>query len=340
MIGQLHRQSLVEVRCLHAQKRVDLRAARELAALAQTHGATMIVCANAFALMYAQLANWLSPSPLVVMEIFHTTKLRKIKEHLEMAFYRPFFWAAQHLVFVCDGQRRYWRRRGLWARRTHMIYNGVDVSHFDPADFEGGIAQTREAMGFGAGDRVVGICAVLRPEKAHIDLLAAVERLRKEGQRWKVLIVGDGPMRDRIERETVRLGLEGDVRITGFQSDVRPWLAACDVIALPSTAIETFSIAALEAMAMERPMIMSDIGGAREQVAHGVQGMLFPAGNVKALSDCLRACWDENRTRQMGAAARYRVEREFSMKAMIDRYVALFRLILGANQRGAAAKSS
>ena len=50
MIGQLHRQSLVEVRCLHAQKRVDLRAARELAALAQVHGATMIVCANAFAL--------------------------------------------------------------------------------------------------------------------------------------------------------------------------------------------------------------------------------------------------------------------------------------------------
>src|SRR5438445_380030 len=72
MIGQLQRQSLLEVRCLHAQKRVDLRAARELAALAQAHGATMIVCANAFALMYAQLANWLSPNSLVVMEIFHT----------------------------------------------------------------------------------------------------------------------------------------------------------------------------------------------------------------------------------------------------------------------------
>jgi glycosyltransferase involved in cell wall biosynthesis len=317
-----------------------LRAVRELAALAHAHGATTIVCANAFALMYAQLANWLSPNSFVVMEIFHTTKLRKVKEHLEMAFYRPFFWAAQHLVFVCDGQRRYWRRRGLWARQTHMIYNGVDVSHFDPAKFEGGITQTREAIGFGAGDRVVGICAVLRPEKAHIDLLAAIARLRDEGQRWKVLIIGDGPMRERIEREAAKLGVEGDVRITGFQSDVRSCLAACDVIALVSTAIETFSIAALEAMAMQRPMIMSDIGGAREQVVHGVHGLLFPAGDVTALADCLRECWDGARTRQMGVAARQRVEREFSIKAMIDQYVALFRTILGANQRGAAAKSS
>ena len=90
------------------------------------------------------------------------------------------------------------------------------------------------------------------------------------------MIIGDGPLREAIERDVARLGLSGEVRITGFQSDVREWLTACDVVALLSTAIETFSIAVLEAMAMGKPMIMSDIGGAREQVEHGVQWNALP----------------------------------------------------------------
>jgi glycosyltransferase involved in cell wall biosynthesis len=133
MIGLLHQPSLVELRCLNATKRIDMRAARDLADLANKHGARAIVCANAFALMYAQLARMVSPTRLTVVEVFHTTKLRTLKEHLEMVFYRPFFWAADHLVFVCDGQRRYWQRRGLWSRSSHMIYNGVDLAHFDPS---------------------------------------------------------------------------------------------------------------------------------------------------------------------------------------------------------------
>ncbi|MEP7297021.1 MAG: glycosyltransferase family 4 protein [Burkholderiales bacterium] len=334
MIGLVRRESLLELCCLDARKRIDLQAARRLLALCQSHGARMIVCANAFALMHAQLARWLSPVPIVVVEIFHTTKPRTLKERLELAFYRPWFWAAHHLVFVCEAQRQYWRRRALWAPQTHMIYNGVDLSHFDPSRGADQSILTRAELGFEVGDRVVGICAVLRPEKAHVDLLAAVAQQAQDGQRWKVLMIGDGPLREPIEREIVRLGLSGSVRITGFQSDVRRWLAACDAVALVSTAIETFSIAALEAMAMGKPMIMSDLGGAREQVEHGVNGMLFPPGDVPALAKCLSECWAPGRTRQMGAAARSRVEREFSMETMIDRYVALFRRIFSAMRRG------
>ena len=86
-------------------------------------------------------------------------------------------------------------------------------------------------------------------------------------------------------------------------------------------------------------MIMSDIGGAGEQVEHGVNGLLFPAGDVEALSECLRECWDGSRTRQMGVAARQRVERDFSLQTMIGQYVSLFRGILGGRRGDAAAKS-
>jgi glycosyltransferase involved in cell wall biosynthesis len=92
-----------------------------------------------------------------------------------------------------------------------------------------------------------------------------------------------------------------------------------------STAIETFSISALEAMAMGKPVIMSDIGGAREQVQHGKNGLLFPAGNVRALAECLHSCWDRLETSRMGAAARRRVETHFSECTMIGRYTALLK---------------
>jgi len=324
LIGHVRRDAMAELKCLHARKRIDLDAAREVLGMCQRHGLTTIVCANAFALMYAQIARWMSPTPIEVIQIFHTTKLRSLKEVLELLFYRPFFWAANHVVFVCDAQRRHWRRRALWGRSTHTIYNGVDPSHFDPRPFEADAARLRAAAGFAPGDRVVGICAVLRPEKRHADLLAALARCRAGGKPWKAMIIGDGPLRSALDEQARQLGVADDVFVTGYQSDVRPWLAACDALTLPSSS-ESFSIAALEAMSMGKPMLMSDVGGAREQVEHGVNGLVFAPGDVAAFANCLDTCWDPHRARAMGVAARARVERDFSISSMVEHYEALLR---------------
>lgn len=318
----IDRDRVVEVCSLDVRSRIDLRAARALADLAARHDARLILCANGFALMYAQLARLISPRGMTILEVFHTNKLGTWKERLSMALYWPMFLAAHHLVFVCDAQRKRWHRLGLRGRQTHMIYNGVDLDHFDPAGLAPNAKQWRESFGFGAEDRVVGICAALRPEKAHADLLHAVALLRGEGQRWKVLIVGDGPMREAIEATAAALGLQQDVVITGFLSDVRGPLTACDAVALVSKT-EAFSIAALEAMAMAKPMIMSDVGGAREQVIPQHNGLLFPPRDVRELAKCLRECSDSWRREEMGKRARHRVETEFSQQTMVARYVAL-----------------
>ena len=337
MLGQLEQDALAEVRCLHVAKRVDMRAVRELAEMVKTHGASMIVCANAFALFYAQLARPMCRPAISVVEIFHTTKLRTLKEHLELVFYRPFFWAAHHLVFVCQEQQKYWRKRGLWARSNHMIYNGVDLRRYVPEDEEAAPAERSRALagaGFTSEDRIIGLCAVLRPEKAHADLLRAVATLHAKGQKWKILFIGDGPLRESIEATARELGLADSMVITGFQLDVRPFIAACDVIALPSVS-ETFSIAALEAMAMGKPMIMSDVGGAREQIRPGENGLLFPAGDVEMFAECVAQFWDRDFTSRLGAAARRRVQQDFSQSSMIDRYKELFDSIIRKGRTGA-----
>ncbi len=194
------RDRLADVRSLNVRSRIDLRAARNLAELVTKYDARLIVCANGFALMYAQIARSMSPSSVTVLEVCSApNKLGTWKERLSMALYWPLFLAAHHLIFVCATQRRRWRRLGLWARQSHTIYNGVDLDHFSPEPFLLQAQQWRESFGFSAEDHVVGICAALRPEQSHADLLRAVAHLRGEGQRWKILIIGDGPMRDAIQ---------------------------------------------------------------------------------------------------------------------------------------------
>lgn len=331
LLYELQVRGLKDVQCLDVKRGVELKAVRELAALVDRHGTDIVLCANTFPLLYAQLARALVRRPFQVVEVYHGTVIDSARERLAMALlYRGLARLSSALVFVCDAQRQYWTRRGLRSRFVCRIYNGVDTARFDPERYVASAEATRARYGFDAKHRVLGICAVLRPEKAHGDLLRALALARARGCDWKLLVIGDGPMRGAIERQIDKLGLREQVRITGYLRDVRAEIAACDAIALVSTAVETFSIAALEAMAMGKPMIMSDIGGAREQVVPGENGWLFPAGDVAALAECLKQATDRAALATLGRAARERTARLFSIDAMIDEYSRLLQS-LGAS---------
>lgn len=324
LLEQLHIERLKDVQCLDVRHGAEFSAVRRLASLLDRHNADIVLCANSFPTLYAQLAcAWLCRR-LQIIQVHHTTIVPSLTGRIvTMAFYGPLVRLAGGLVFICDAQQRYWSRRGFTNTRVCRIYNGVDPAHFDPTPFLDTIAVTRERYGFSADDRIVGICARLWPEKAHGDLLRAVARARADGCEWKLLIIGDGPTRARIEALIDELRLRDNVRITGYLKDVRREVAACDLMALVSTAVETFSIAALEAMAMGKPMVMSDIGGAREQVVPDENGWLFPAGDIAALTDCLKQAGGRSHLSAMGAASRQRTSRLFSLDAMVENYAAL-----------------
>jgi glycosyltransferase involved in cell wall biosynthesis len=170
------------------------------------------------------------------------------------------------------------------------------------------------------GDYVIGICAALRPEKAHGDYLRAIAGLRARGTPARGLIIGDGPQRPDVERQIQMLGLDRHVTITGMQNDVRPYIVACDVMTLTSHSVETFSLAALESMAMRKPVVMTDIGGAREQVEHGVNGLLYRHGDIDALITNLMELSNVALRDRMASDSLERVTRCFSLPTMIDAY--------------------
>jgi glycosyltransferase involved in cell wall biosynthesis len=332
--GQLDRlRGAASAECLHARRYLDFAALRRLAASVRELRPSVVLAANPYAMMYAALALRRSVLRAPLAVTFHTTLLAGRKEWLKMLYYRPFFWRADCLVFVCEAQRRHWLRRLVTARANRVIYNGVDAEHWRSP---GPDARTRirSVLGLAAGDYVIAMCAVFRPEKNHVQLVDAVGRLRARGIAARALLIGDGPMRPAIEARARALGLAADVLVAGLQQDVRPFLAASDAVALCSTSVETFSLAALEAMALGRPVVLSDIGGAADMVRPGREGFLFPAGDTNALVERLAALADPRLRGDMGAAAREAVETRFSERAMVDRYEELLQhLVLRRSER-------
>jgi glycosyltransferase involved in cell wall biosynthesis len=305
--------------CLNAARYLDLGAAGRLAGALARHRPGVVVAANPYALMYAELARARAGLRIPLVVIYHSTRWPGLKEQTKLLAYRLCMWAAERAVFVCEYQRRYCLRRGLRARRNAVIHNGVDVHYLRDAATPAERMALRAGLGCAEGDYVVGVVAGLRPEKNHVQLLEAAARLRAQGLRVKLLFIGDGPERAALESRARALDLAAHLEITGFRDDIRPYVTACDVMCTCSLT-EALSLAAIEAMAMSRPVVHSQVGGVAELIEPGRNGLLFPAGNVAALVECLLRLADRGTRAEMGRAARATVERCFSEYQMIDGY--------------------
>jgi glycosyltransferase involved in cell wall biosynthesis len=316
LLSQLKTEKVAAIVSCDAGRRIDFGCVRRLAQLIAERNIRAVVCTNTYSSVYGYLAKLRSGRSPKLISVYHTTILPTRKEKLGLLLYRWMLRRFDLLIYVCNSQREYWRARGLRARRDEVIHNGIDVAYFTDRYSPEEKLAFRQRAGFAADDYVIGLCAALRPEKAHGDLLEAIARMRSEGVRAKALLIGDGPERARIEQKIRDLALEEHVYITGLQSDVRPWIACADVMTLVSRAIETFSIAALESMALGKPLVMSDIGGAAEQVTPGQNGVLFAPGDVSSLRNHLTTLASGPLRITMGAAAAERVRRDYRVERM------------------------
>ncbi len=335
---QLDRVSLEQLDCANVQSRIDFKAVDRLVAMLEAQRCEALITTNPYASLYGWLAARRCRHRPAVVATFHSTNLPGAKHQMEMLLYRIVFPLCDALVFVSDNQRRYWQRRGLWSRRPEVIHNGVDFAHFSASVLEPRPEDLRARWGFPVDSLVVGICAALRPEKAIGDLLEAVADLARKGIDARAAIIGDGPQRPEIERQIHTLGIDARAVVTGFQHDIRPYVDACDVMALTSSS-ETFSLSALESMARGKPMVMTNVGGADEQIESGKQGYLYRPGDVAGLVAALKRLVPVDERRRLGEAARERVRKGFPVEAMLERYSQLLLRYAHAPADGISARA-
>ena len=163
-------------------------------------------------------------------------------------------------------------------------------------------------------------------EKGVSVLLEAVRQLRAEGRAVKVLIIGDGPERVRLEKRIAASHLEPCIRITGFLSGeaLEHELRNVSTIVIPTIMEETAGLAALEQMARGRLVIASAVGGLKE-IVEGA-GLVFPPGDSLALADTMRRVLDEpGLASSLAALGRQRVLQTFSFETMIDAHAGVYR---------------
>ncbi len=314
LLGQLRTDRLDEVICCDVSRRIDRDAVRRLRSLIEQRRIDALICTNPYSMLYGHLARGARAGTRLAA-VFHSTLLHSLKERLQMILYTRLFNRCDLLLYVCESQRRFWRRHGLHAPDA-VVYNGVDAEFFTDRYTAEQRRILRNSLELGVNDYVVGLCSALRPEKAPVDLLHAIASLRQHRVPAKALLIGDGPERSRVERAADRLGLRAHVRITGMQADVRPFAACCDVMTLVSHS-ETFSLAALEAMALGKPVVLSDTGGAAELVAPGEHGFLYQPGDIEALATHLRTLTSLSMRVRLGVAAAGRVREQFTVQGMV-----------------------
>jgi glycosyltransferase involved in cell wall biosynthesis len=208
------------------------------------------------------------------------------------------------------------------GERSMVLYNGVDTEHFSPGAAAVSGQEERRRLGISPQAFVVGTVGRLAPEKNQVALIDAIAELRRRGIEAVLLLIGQGKMRSELEQRAQARGVRPQVIFAGQLTDVRSSLSAMDVFVLPSTRVETFSNAALEAMSMGTPVILSDIGGATEMVSNGVEGFTLDRAELGSRLAPLLADLHANAElrQRMGRAARERVLREFSHSCMVAGY--------------------
>jgi glycosyltransferase involved in cell wall biosynthesis len=225
------------------------------------------------------------------------------------------------IVVSHDQQTLMKQKYHVQDQKVVFIPNGVDTQYYTPD--EGERKHTRAVLGLHEQDVVLGFVGRLDPVK-NLDFLLQVFALSvRQSQRLKLLIIGDGPERRRLENRCQQQNLQSDVVFTGQQERILPYLRALDIFLVTSLR-EQMPMTVLEAMAVGVPVVASNVGEIPYIVTDGIDGFVhrldkgeavFAAAVYQLLSPLQRHAF--------GLAARRKVEASFQQRTMINRYQSL-----------------
>jgi glycosyltransferase involved in cell wall biosynthesis len=232
---------------------------------------------------------------------------------------------ARAIVCVSKEVRRslYRRTNPYLLRRanTRVIYNTVDLERLH--DLRGSRDEIRSSLALAPDDVVIVNVGRYNLQKGQTYLLQALPLVLHEEPRVKLVLVGWGPLEERLRSEVAELGVEDEVVFAVERPDAGAIIAASDIFAFPSL-YEGLGIALLEAMALERPCVASAIAPLTEVVRHGVDGLLVEPRDPSLLAEALlRLIADPAFASELARNARSRVETHFALPEAADAYEAV-----------------
>lgn len=302
---------------MNRRSRRDIRPYLQLRRLIRREQPNLIICLNFFAYLATRMATLFTGYRGRIVVSYHSTIHLQLKEHRMHKLYARLLRKKDRVITVSNNQARY-------ALETYpmppscfvTIHNGIDTAKWTLAPPDFSRTKWREQWHIPPSAKIIISVAALRHEKNHLGAVRALKILHDTYHSHAyLLLVGDGNMRAQIEEEAIRSNLLPFIRFAGNQQDVRPFCWMSDLFTLCSTS-ETFSLAALEAMACGLPAVLADIGGANEMINDPSLGLICSTDNesfAKTWHKALETKWDPD---HISATT----QNQFSIETMFARY--------------------
>jgi glycosyltransferase involved in cell wall biosynthesis len=202
------------------------------------------------------------------------------------------------------------------------IPNGVDLKRFDPAAVTA--LHPLELWGFDDKSPLIGIIGRLDPQKDHENFLAAARLVCDDFPAARFVVVGEGPLRQQLEKLAGDLGLENQVRFTGIMRNMPELLATLDLVVF-SSRWEGLPVALLEALAMNRAVVATSVGGIPGLINHEQTGLLVPPGDPEALAhSILTLLRGPDFAQQVANQGRSLIQAGFSVTSMHNKILAIY----------------
>jgi len=268
--------------------RFDLTPSFKMRSLLLEKKVDLVVCFEIFSLFYTWLAT--RGKSLKIFLSIHSTHWENVKHRVQHQLLTKLITNNKKVIAVCHAQAKYWQEQyGLSPSIFSVIYNGVDTKAFSPINSNEKKQKLRSEYMIPENAFVILKVASFHKHKRHEDALLAFAMLQQlqENANDYLVLVGSGS-EDRVKKikeMAAYLGLQDQILIAGEQKIVLPFYHLADVATLTSSSVETFSMVGLEAMAAGLPLVLTNVGGAKELVVQGETGYLTKARDVNDIAE-------------------------------------------------------
>jgi sugar transferase (PEP-CTERM/EpsH1 system associated) len=310
------------VTCLYLKPGLQIKGIIALNSIIKANQIDLIHTHNEKALFYGAISGLLSRIPVV-----HTkhgknqvTLKARVRNNLLARLCKKIIAVSQDAALQCVDDEK------ISAEKVMVILNGADINAFSGRNNASSI---RKSLGVGDGVPLLGIVARLAEVKDHATLFHACNIIYKNGIDFKLIVVGDGILKNKLTALSDSLGLKNNIVFTGTRRDIPAFLSAMDIFVLSSIS-EGISLTLIEAMSSYLPIVATNVGGNSEVIIDGETGFLVPPKNPEALADKLTLLINNpDLQRKMGDAGRDRAVKHFSMQKSVMNYEQCYSQIIG-----------
>lgn len=340
LLGDRLKQFGVPIRALDFRRPLSLSRIIRLSAIIREEGVHLVHSMGARADSSARIAARLAGAPVAVstvamlVEGYDISLLKRVLYRMGDRLSERF---CHGFIAVSDAVRKILVEvHRIPEQKVVRIYSGVELETFRPGRQDA--FRLKRELGFDPEAPIVGTVGRLVYQKAHDVFLQAASLVVQAVPNAQFLIVGEGPLRPRLERMVERLGLR-TCRFVGFRVDIPNMISIIDVFVL-SSILEGLPRVLLEALAMARAVVATSINGITEVAQHGVTGLLVSPGKPAALANAIISLLkDRELAGRLGEAGRKLVEERFAVNRMVEEVDQFYATLLGAKGSDNAARS-